>query len=165
MLYICSIIYINVHNDFFLASVQSCSKVCKSTAVSPVRIYNSPQKMKLRAQLVRTKKYYQSKIKLLHQKTRRLKKKITSMKALFSHIKEKSLLQEEQLYNLKGIAAGNAHFLKRIINKSKGKPLTCKYSPALRTFALTLHYYSPRAYSYVRDTFDSCLPHSKTLCK
>jgi len=37
------------------------------------------------------------------------------------------------------------------------------YSPQLRCFALTLHYYSPRAYEFVRDTFKSCLPHPKTL--
>lgn len=32
-------------------------------------------------------------------------------------------------------------------------------------FALTLHYYSPRAYEYVRQEFNNCLPHSKTISK
>lgn len=55
--------------------------------------------------------------------------------------------------------------MKHLVYKSKGKSQSQKYSPELRTFALTLHYYSPRAYSYVRETFNSCLPHPKTLYK
>lgn len=39
------------------------------------------------------------------------------------------------------------------------------YSPELRSFALTLHYYSPKAYKYVRSTFNSSLPHPQTLKK
>lgn len=33
----------------------------------------------------------------------------------------------------------------------------------MRTFALTLHYYSPKAYEYVRSVFDSNLPTERTL--
>lgn len=51
-----------------------------------------------------------------------------------------------------------------VMKKSGGK-LKQKYSPALRTFALTLNYYSPKAYDYVRKTFDTCLPERRTLRK
>lgn len=40
-----------------------------------------------------------------------------------------------------------------------------KYSPALRSFALTLNYYSPKAYEYVRRVFNTSLPHPRTLQK
>lgn len=40
-----------------------------------------------------------------------------------------------------------------------------KYPEELRTFALTLHFYSVSAYSYVRKMFSNCLPHPKTLTK
>ncbi|VEN59136.1 unnamed protein product [Callosobruchus maculatus] len=40
-----------------------------------------------------------------------------------------------------------------------------QYSPELRKFALTLNFCSPKAYNYVRDVFDTCLPHSKTIAK
>lgn len=40
-----------------------------------------------------------------------------------------------------------------------------KYPPALRRFALTLHFYSPKAYGYVRSTFNTCLPHPRTVQK
>lgn len=38
-----------------------------------------------------------------------------------------------------------------------------KYSTELRTFALTLHFYSPKAYKYVRNTWGKLLPSISTL--
>lgn len=38
-------------------------------------------------------------------------------------------------------------------------------SPELRSFALTLHFYSPTSYNYVRKTFNKCLPHPSTIRK
>lgn len=38
-------------------------------------------------------------------------------------------------------------------------------TPELRSFALTLHFYSPTAYNYVRKTFNECLPHPSTIRK
>lgn len=43
-----------------------------------------------------------------------------------------------------------------------GSP-TRKYSPTIRRFAFTLHYYQPKAYEYVRDTFSKHLPAARTL--
>lgn len=40
-----------------------------------------------------------------------------------------------------------------------------KYEPEIRSFALTLHFYSPKAYSFVRDTFKNLLPHPTTIKK
>jgi len=40
---------------------------------------------------------------------------------------------------------------------------TQMYSPEVRKFAVTLQYYSPRAYTYVRKTFKNKLPHTRTL--
>ena len=42
---------------------------------------------------------------------------------------------------------------------------TKKYPPELRSFALTLHFYSPMAYNFVRKTFGKCIPHPSTLRK
>lgn len=39
------------------------------------------------------------------------------------------------------------------------------YSPEIRSFALTLHFYSPKAYNYVRKTWSYLLPHPSTLRK
>lgn len=48
--------------------------------------------------------------------------------------------------------------LKRQLHHESGT-----YSPELRTFVLTLNFYSPAAYSYVREKFNNFLPHSSTL--
>lgn len=40
-----------------------------------------------------------------------------------------------------------------------------KISPEIRTFALTLNFYSPAAYNYVRSSFNKVLPHPSTLRK
>jgi hypothetical protein len=41
-------------------------------------------------------------------------------------------------------------------NKKSGKG--CVYSPELKSFALTLQFYSAKAYSFVRKTFNLALP-------
>lgn len=37
------------------------------------------------------------------------------------------------------------------------------FPPALKSFASTLHFYSPKAYNYVRESFFKCLPHPLTI--
>lgn len=44
-------------------------------------------------------------------------------------------------------------------------PTKQKYDPTIRSFALTLSFYSPRAYNFVRNTFNRSLPHLSTLSK
>lgn len=51
--------------------------------------------------------------------------------------------------------------LKRVAGVSTKK----RYDPELRQFALTLHFISPRAYAYVRDSFETCLPNPRTLSR
>jgi len=47
------------------------------------------------------------------------------------------------------------------------RKLYCKskeaYSDALRSFAMTLHFYSAKAYNFVRSSFRCALPHPSTL--
>lgn len=40
-----------------------------------------------------------------------------------------------------------------------------KFSPEIRAFALTLHFYSGSAYNYVRQQFNNLLPHPATIRK
>lgn len=37
------------------------------------------------------------------------------------------------------------------------------YSEAVRTFCLSVQYYSPRTYAYIREKFNNTLPHAATL--
>lgn len=67
---------------------------------------------------------------------------------------------------LEKIGVEEAELIKRQLKKSKsGKLSRAKYSPELRCFALTLNFYSPKAYKYVRKTFGTCLPAPRTLTK
>jgi len=40
-----------------------------------------------------------------------------------------------------------------------------KYTPAIRSFALTLQFYSAKEYSFVRKMFKNLMPHPATLKK
>lgn len=40
---------------------------------------------------------------------------------------------------------------------------TRKYNPIVRRFCFTMHFYSPKAYDYIRETFDKHLPAARTL--
>jgi len=52
--------------------------------------------------------------------------------------------------------------LESIVKKAcSGKQ--CSFPKEIREFALTLQYYSPRAYLYVRKSFSNILPHPRTL--
>jgi len=42
---------------------------------------------------------------------------------------------------------------------------TAKYTPAIRLFALTLQFYSAKAFSFVRKMFKNLLPHPATFKK
>lgn len=61
--------------------------------------------------------------------------------------------------------AGPKDFLKRQLAKYKGLPLQRKYSEEIRKFALTLHFLSPAAYNFIRNSYNTCLPHTRTLSK
>jgi len=49
--------------------------------------------------------------------------------------------------------------------KNLGQKVSKKYSPEVRQFALSLHFFSVKAYVYVRKQFNTILPHPRTLSK
>lgn len=104
-------------------------------------------------------------IKALQQAQRRIKQKVAKLQNIISDLTSKKILLEEHAGCLENIAGANKDLLMRQVAKKEGASLPHQYSPELRTFALTLHFYSPRAYDYVRQTFDACLPHPRTIKK
>jgi len=123
-----------------------------------------PLKRKLSStevQLTSSKK----RVKSLLQSRRRLKKRNAALKCVISDLKKQALVSSNSLDVLESCSGGVPDLLKRQKAKIEGRSLPTKYSPELRTFALTLNFYSPRAYRYVRKTFDTCLPHPRTLSK
>ncbi|XP_032671874.1 uncharacterized protein LOC116844465 [Odontomachus brunneus] len=144
-------------------SENSIVKVHRSTSVNPEHFQDDKDDTIkfLKASLEEYKQKSQQIIK-------RLKRKIKQKsKADFDTVMVslKSKLDENHLDILKQIGKSNKDFLKRIILKSNNNKVNKQYSPELRSFALTLNYYSPKAYNYVRNKFDCILPHPKTLYK
>ena len=104
-------------------------------------------------------------IKVLQQKVRRYKKRLDSLNALFNDIEEKKMLDNDALQVLKTVSAVKEEFLSCQLSNVIDEPTPKTYSPELRSFALTLHFFSSRAYEYARKTFKLALPHQKTLVR
>lgn len=98
-------------------------------------------------------------IKVLHQKVRRLKKRIISLKLIIKDLRAKNLLSSEN-----SVLFDNMPDIAKELQKRKLKKKV-KYSPELRKFAITLCFFSPKGYDYVRNVFDTCLPHRSTIGK
>lgn len=106
------------------------------------------------------------KIKKISDCNRRLKKQIRTLKALLAELQNKNFITAENNEVLKSLGVKCSEIIRRQMSKGKsGTIVRKKYSPQLRAFALTLNFYSTKAYNYVRKTFNTCLPSIKTLGK
>lgn len=74
-------------------------------------------------------------------------------------------MNENSLSVLESCAEGVSDLVKRQITKNCGNPLPGHYSHTLKSFSMTLNFYSSSAYKYIRCTFETCLPHPQTLRK
>lgn len=104
------------------------------------------------------------KINRLQKKTSRYRKQIANMKDILKHLKEKNYIGDDQVTQLENIGISDL-INRRETNISSGQTTRQQYSPALRVFASTLHFYSPKAYAYVRNKFQTALPHVRTIRK
>ncbi len=117
-------------------------------------------------QLVEQLGSLKKKIKLLQENKRNLTKKCTSLMDIVQEIRAKKLaspsvceiLEEESL-------KVPAQLFQKLLDakSSKKRSSKCIYTKELKAFAITLNFYSSRAYNYVRDTFDLCLPSERTI--
>ena len=98
------------------------------------------------------------KLRLSQQKVRRLNKKVSSLKKNMKKLKTKCNLDTCKKILEKILNEVPYELIKRIVS-GKNKKKYGKYSPALRSFALTLQFYSSKAYAFVRKTFHLSLPH------
>lgn len=78
------------------------------------------------------------------------------MENIIKYLRENSHLTDEDIKILECINVKNDQL------KFNRKGV---YSKEVKSFALTLHYYSPKAYNYVREKFHTCLPHTRTIQK
>lgn len=148
-------IYLNENNTFF----------------NFILHYSSSQK-----KILQNLKNYRSKYNLVQKrlraiklKTRRLQKKVSNMGQIISDLRNKNLISEDALAVLeKSCSKVSVNIMRRALSNAetlkKGKKLPRNKIPEdIRSFALTLQFYSTKAYSYVRNTFNLALPSLSTM--
>ena len=88
-----------------------------------------------------------------------MKKKIETLEDLTSTLSKKKLISDshEELLNGKFSGMLSELFKRMLKMKKSGRGL--KYSPELKSLALTLQFYSTKAYKFVRKLFNFALPH------
>ena len=101
----------------------------------------------------------QKRLNTSQKKTRRRNKKVSTLTAVVSELREKNLINSDCATILESTFSGvPKELMKRLVTQKKKKNLGA-YPPELRSFALTLKFYSTKAYNYVRKSFDLGLPH------
>ncbi|KAG5883100.1 hypothetical protein JTB14_010470 [Gonioctena quinquepunctata] len=118
---------------------------------------SSPDMFKTRYMNERTK-YHQLRYKhqLEKEKNRRLRNKVSHLKEVVNDIRRKDLLSPNACDLLEKTFSGlPLAIMKRMLaNSRRGKTVRQKYDEVIRSFAMTLHFYSSKAYEYVRKTFN-----------
>lgn len=135
---------------------------------SSVKTTNSPSKITLKrkiSQLHTLNILKSNKIRRLQKENWRQKKKISSLKGLVSELKNKNLMLEEHENIIFEHFGENKNIIQRLFQKTQNKGVRNMYDHSIRAFATTLHFFSPKAYNYVRQKFYNSLPHPKTLAK
>ena len=104
------------------------------------------------------------KVKALQQKLRRRNSKIKSMKQLINQLEKKMLIakQEADLMhnNFDGIQLA---LFQNVMKNSRRASRERRYSDEVKEFAVTLQFYSAKAYDYVRKILP--LPHPSLIQK
>lgn len=101
----------------------------------------------------------------LKKRNKRLQKKCYTLKQTIIELKKKLVLPEDQ-YREVLLKAEAADMLTRMARQNRSMTnIRMKFTPSLRKFALTLNFYSPVGYKYVRKIFNNVLPHPRTLGK
>ncbi|XP_054256977.1 THAP domain-containing protein 6-like, partial [Macrosteles quadrilineatus] len=139
-----------------------------STGETYVGVLESPRKKKLKKELDKTKSLLQTskrKVRNLNQKKRRITKKIGNLKSIITVLKDKLNIADENCLLLSSLSKTSACLLKRSHEKNINPKMRKVYEDRLKAFAITLHFLSPKAYRFVRKTFDTALPHPRTLCR
>ena len=98
------------------------------------------------------------KLQATRMKNIRLKRKVKSLEGVVEELKRRNLVSDECASILENTYAGvPKEIMKRIVLQKKKKNPGA-YPSELRSFALTLKYYSSKAYRFVRKSFNLGLP-------
>ena len=103
------------------------------------------------------------KIKVLQQNIRRKDSRLTNLSETLRELKAKQLIDNEDAIKLDENFSGiSLSIIQNELNNVNRYPKGYRHNEEVKKFALTLNFYSPRAYEYVRKVFH--LPHPNSLC-
>lgn len=97
----------------------------------------------------------------------KLKKRIKSLRDIVKDLKKRNFLSTNALEHLETQANSiPVAIMRRAVKSAKsGLAPRGKIPKEIKEFALTLQFYSSKAYNYVRRTFGLALPHPSTIRK
>ena len=124
----------------------------------------SPRRLKTQVYgLVDKIENLQKKVKISQQKTRRRNRKVSTLASVVSELKEKNLINSDCATLLETTFSGvPKELMKRLVTQKKKKNPGA-YPLELRSFAMTLKFYSTKAYNYVRKSFNLGLPNPTVI--
>lgn len=105
------------------------------------------------------------KVKTEQTKNSKLKKRIHSLKSVVSTLRDKNLVTTHCAELLESTFSGVSKDVMKRILKQKRHTDPGQYTAELRSFAMTLNFYSAKAYRFVRKSFDLGLPHPAVIRK
>ena len=126
--------------------------------------FESPRRLKRRIDdLVDKVECLTKKVKLFKQKARRLARKVDTLTSVVDDLKANNLVSSGCAELLEStFSAVPRELMKRLVSQKANKSPGA-YPPELRAFAMTLKFYSTKAYNYVRESFDLGLPHVSVI--
>eukprot|EP00745_Piridium_sociabile_P017458 TRINITY_DN26262_c0_g3_i1.p1 TRINITY_DN26262_c0_g3~~TRINITY_DN26262_c0_g3_i1.p1 ORF type:complete len:251 (+),score=56.55 TRINITY_DN26262_c0_g3_i1:228-980(+) len=129
-------------------------------------VTESPRKLKRKLEIALEKNAVLSrKLKVEQTKKSKLRKTVQSLKTVVKTLKDKNLVTSQCAELLDSTFSGVPNdVMKRLLNKKNNKHCG-EYTPELRSFAMTLNFYSAKAYRFVRKTFNLGLPHPAVIRK
>ncbi len=160
------LLYCSTHGELsYCAPLSDASSIPGSSlsTMSSDHLYNLPSAHELRERLdIMTDRAgnLQRKNKTQGDTIRRLQKKVVTLSDIIVELENERYLSSKASELLDSFNHLPGQIFKRYLeNHTKSTTSRASYPPEVRAFALTLYFYSPKGYSYVRDTFDLALPH------
>ena len=121
----------------------------------------SPSKSGMKSDFLRKLKASQKLVKKLRQQVRRQRVQINSLKTVLTELRDKLMITQE---NSVVLEENFSSITKELFKSQKSNALVKlhgrRYSEDVKKFAITLHFYSPRAYDYMRTLFTLPAPSS-----
>ena len=124
----------------------------------------SPRRLRKKVDdLIDQAESFKKRLQTSQKKTSRLKKKVSSLTSVVSELKKENLVSSDCASMLERTFSGvPKELMKRLVTQKKKKNPGA-YPKELRAFAMTLKFYSAKAYKYVRNSFDLGLPHPSVV--